>query len=247
MATLRPKRLGILGGMSWVSSLKYYELINLEIIKLTGGAHAADLVLWSFDTTQIEQYILSSNWRAIGRLLQDGANKLLNCEVEAILIASNTIHRVVEQKLLSIAVPLIHIRDSLLREIIRHNFSKVGFIGTAATMKGDLYTNLINGSSGVAVVLPPEQSWAKIDEIIFDRLCRGVVDSSDREFMTSIVRNFQYDNVHCVVLGCTELGELHLQFPKLLFLDTTEIHALDAARWSASSNQGVRAQRKKVL
>ncbi len=88
------KRLGILGGMSWVSSLKYYETINLEILKLTEGARTADLVLWSFDTTQIEPLIAAEDWRAIARHLQDAIDRMVTCKVEGLIISSNTIHRV---------------------------------------------------------------------------------------------------------------------------------------------------------
>jgi aspartate racemase len=227
------KRMGILGGMSWVSTLKYYELINLEILRLSEGTSAADLVIWSFDTLEIEPLIAAGKWQAIGRLLQQATDKLINCEVEGILIASNTIHRVVEQELISAAVPLIHIRDSLLREIKRRNLAEIGFIGTSATMKGDVYRNLVNGSTGINVVLPPESSWAHLDDMIFNRLCRGKITQTDKAFLEEILRLFENKHIAGTVLGCTELGLLKPSSSEnMLLLDTTEIHAYDAARWS---------------
>src|ERR1051326_5406009 len=238
MAMSGVKRLGILGGMSWVSSLKYYEIINLEIIKLTEGRRTADLVLWNFDTTEIEPLIAEGKWKSIGELLQNATNKLINCDVAAILIASNTIHRVVEQKLINVPVPFIHIRDALLRELQRRRINRVAFIGTSATMKGGVYRNLIKGTAGIDVLLPPEEFWRDIDDIIFNRLCRGSIEKGDKEFIARILEKLQTQaGIGCVVLGCTELGLLGLEMPGVEVFDTTEIHARDAARGRGGRDQ----------
>src|SRR5947209_9418377 len=145
------KRLGILGGMSWVSSLKYYETINLEILKLTGDMRTADLVLWSFDTTRIEPLIAAENWRAIAAHLQDGIDGLMACNVEGIIIASNTIHRVLEQNSPRLPVPFIDIRDSLINELRRQSITRVGFVGTSATMNCYIIWHLLDGAVVVDV------------------------------------------------------------------------------------------------
>jgi aspartate racemase len=229
------RRLGILGGMSWVSSLKYYETINLEILKLTGGTRTADLVLWSFDTTQIEPLIAAEDWREIARHLQDAIDRMMACKVEGIIIASNTIHRVLEQNHLNLPVPFIDIRDSLLNELCRQSITRVGFVGTSATMKGDIYRHLFDGSIGVDVVLPPQDLWADIDDMIFNGLCRGVRRDDDQKLARRGMRWFKQQGVGHVVLGCTELSRLRIETAGLALLDTSEIHARDAARWSAGS------------
>ena len=229
------KRIGILGGMSWVSSLKYYETINLEILKLTGDTRTADLVLWSFDTTRIEPLIAAENWRAIADHLQDGIDRLMACNVEGIIIASNTIHRVLEQNSLRLTVPFIDIRDSLLNELRRQSITRVGFVGTSATMNGDIYRHLFDGSVGVDVVLPPENLWADIDDMIYNGLCRGLRRDSDQKLARRGMRWFKQQGVEHVVLGCTELSRLRIETSGITMLDTSEIHARDAARWSVGS------------
>jgi aspartate racemase len=231
------KRLGILGGLSWVSSLKYYETINLEILKLTGDTRTADLMLWSFDTTQIEPLIAAENWRGIARQLQDAIDRLMACKVEGIIIASNTIHRVLEQNSLKLPVPFIDIRDSLLNELRRQNIMRLGFVGTSATMSGDIYRHLFDGSVGVEVVLPPQDLWADIDDMIFNGLCRGLRRDSDQKLARRGMRWFKQQGVQYVVLGCTELSRLRIETSGITLLDTSEIHARDAARWSVGSTE----------
>jgi aspartate racemase len=229
------KRLGILGGMSWVSSLKYYETINLEILKLTGGTRTADLVLWSFDTTQVEPLIAADDWRGIGKMLQDAIDRMIGCEVEGLIIASNTIHRVLEQNHLKLPLPFVDIRDSLLNELSRQHITRVGFVGTSATMSGDIYRHLFDGSAGVDVVLPPEDLWADIDDMIFNGLCRGLRRDGDQKLARRGMRWFKQQEVGHVVLGCTELSRLRIETAGITLLDTSEIHARDAARWSVGS------------
>lgn len=229
------KRLGILGGMSWVSSLQYYETINTEILNLTGGTRTADLVLWSFDTTQIEPLIAAEDWRGIGRLLQDAIDRLMSCKVEGLIIASNTIHRVLEQNHLKLPLPFVDIRDSLLNELGRRDITRVGFVGTSATMSGDIYRHLFDGSAGVEVVLPPENLWADIDDMIFNGLCRGLRRDSDQKLARRGMRWFKQQEIEHVVLGCTELSRLRIETAGITLLDTSEIHARDAARWSVGS------------
>jgi aspartate racemase len=229
------KRLGILGGMSWVSSLKYYESINLEILKLTEGTRTADLVLWSFDTTRIEPLIAAEDWRTIARYLQDAIDRMMACNAEGIIIASNTIHRVLEQNHLTVPVPFVDIRDSLLNELHRQSIARVGFVGTSATMNGDIYRHLFDGSVGVDVVLPPRNLWADIDDMIFNGLCRGLRRDSDQTLARRGMRWFKQQGIDHVVLGCTELSRLRIETPGITLLDTSEIHARDAARWSVGS------------
>jgi amino-acid racemase len=237
------KRLGILGGLSWVSSLKYYETINLEILNLTKGARTADLVLWSFDTTQIEPLILTDNWKAIGKILQDATDRLMACQVEAIIIASNTIHRVLEGPFLNVSIPIVDIRDSLLSELRRQALKRIGFIGTSATMGGGIYRNLFNGSAGIDVVLPPQELWPQIDDMIYNCLCRGERRADNQRLARNMMQLFKAQDIHHVVLGCTELGLLRIETPGITLLDTSEIHARDAARWSVGSASATRSAR----
>jgi aspartate racemase len=220
--------------MSWASSLKYYELINLEILKLTDGARAGDIVMWSFDTTSIEPLIAAGNWRAIGERLQAATDRLMLCDVEGIIIASNTIHEVLDKKFLELPVPFLDIRESLLSELLDQAVSKIGLLGTSSAMGGDLWRKLLDDSAGIEVVLPPRTLWAAIDDMIFNRLCRGECGPDDLELARRIFDFFEDQGMRHVVQGCTELSLLPVEKPGITFLDTTAIHARDASRWSAA-------------
>jgi aspartate racemase len=234
LAVKSVRRLGILGGMSWASSLKYYELINLEILKLTEGARSGDIVMWSFDTTLIEPLIAVDDWKAIGRKLQEATDKLLLCGAEGIIIASNTIHEAVDRKLLKLPVPFLDIRDSLLGELHDQAIGRIGLLGTSSAMGGELWRKLSDGPAGIEVLLPPQSLWAAIDDMIFNSLCRGECSARDLDLARQIFDLFAERGMRHVVLGCTELGLLPVETPGITVLDTTAIHARDASRWSAA-------------
>lgn len=228
------RRLGILGGLSWASSLKYYELINLEILKLTDGARSGDIVLWSFDYTHFPSLIAAGDWKSMAALLQDAADKLVACGVEGIIIASNTIHEILDHHELNAPVDFLDIRDSLVTELRQQHIKRVGLLGTASAMGGEVYRKLISGAEGIDVVLPPQRLWDGVDDMIFNGLCQGEDRASDRKLAREIFDFFASQKLDHVVLGCTELGLLKVETPGITLLDTTDIHARDAARWSAA-------------
>jgi aspartate racemase len=227
------RRLGILGGLSWASSLKYYELINLEILKLTGGTRSGDIVMWSFDYTHFPPLLAAGDWKSIAHLLQDAADKLVACGVEGMMIASNTIHEMLDQHELNIPVDFLDIRDSLLAELRGRDIKRIGLLGTSSTMGGEVYRKLISGAEGIEALLPPEKLWGDVDDMIFNGLCQGEDRPGDRKLARQIFDFFEQKDMRHVVLACTELGLLHVKRPGLTLLDTTEIHARDVARWSA--------------
>jgi aspartate racemase len=159
----------------------------------------------------------------------------MSCKVEGIIIASNTIHRVLEQNHLDLRVPFVDIRDSLLNELSNQGIERLGFVGTSATMSGDIYRHLFDGSAGVEVVLPPQELWADVDDMIFNGLCRGMRRENDQKLARRGMQWFKKQDIQHVVLGCTELGRLRIETPGITLLDTSEIHARDAARWSTGS------------
>jgi len=232
MADFSCRRLGVLGGMSWMSTGEYYEILNREVLRLTGSSRAAELVLWSFDTTKIEAKIATSQWASIGEDLTEAAQKLVQCGAEGLIIASNTIHKVVDKGFFLSPLPLIHIRDSLLRELELQSIKRIGLIATSSTMGNGIYSDIFSGTSRIDVVVPPRASWDHIDDVIFNHLCRGSVRENDRRFVSELIENFCNQGIHAVVFGCTELGLLDIHYPGVVIFDTTEIHAKDAARWS---------------
>jgi aspartate racemase len=228
------RRLGVLGGLSWASSLKYYELINLEILKLTGGGRSGDIVMWSFDYTHVPPLLAAGDWKSIAHMLQEAADKLVACDVEGMLIASNTIHEMLDQHELNVPVDFLDIRASLLGELRGQDIKRIGLLGTSSTMGGEVYRKLISGAEGIDVVLPQESLWADVDDMIFNGLCQGEDRPGDRKLARQIFDFFEKKDMQHVVLACTELCLLQVKRPGLTLLDTTEIHARDVAQWSAA-------------
>jgi aspartate racemase len=209
-------------------------LINLEILKLTGGARSGDIVMWSFDYTHLPPLIAAGDWHAIAALLQDAADKLVACDVEGIIIASNTIHEILDHHELNVPVDFIDIRDCLVGELRQQDIKRIGLLGTSSAMGGEVYRKLISGSEGIEVVLPPQSLWDGVDDMIYNGLCQGEDRPADRKLAREIFDFFADEKLRDIVLGCTELGLLKVETPGMTMLDTTEIHARDTARWSAA-------------
>jgi aspartate racemase len=167
-------------------------------------------------------------------MLQDAADKLVACDVEGMIIASNTIHEMLDQHELNVPVDFLDIRDSLLDELRRQDITRIGLLGTSSTMGGEVYRKLISGAEGIEVALPPESLWGDVDDMIFNGLCQGEDRPGDRKLARQIFDFFEKQGMRHVVLACTELGLLQVTRPGLTLLDTTEIHARDVARWSAA-------------
>jgi aspartate racemase len=225
------RRLGILGGMSWASSAKYYEQINRKVIELTHGAHAADIVLWSFDTVEIESLIHAAHWAEIGARLQKATDGLVECGVDGIMLASNTVHQVFDDELLHVPVHFLHIRDALLSKLASAHVRTVGLVGTSAMLGGDVYRNSSDHSSKIEFLRPPRSMWPRIDNLIFESLCRGLGDPNARDLVSEIGQLFSVAQVDCIVLACTELGMLDWTAMPVPVYDTAQIHAEEAAVW----------------
>jgi aspartate racemase len=222
------KTIGLLGGMSWESSIEYERIINTEVRRRLGGVHSADLLVRSYDFAEIERLQEASDWERAGSLLAGDAARLEAAGAELIVLATNTMHKVAPQIEASIAVPLLHIADATADAIRRRGVTSVALIGTAYTMEQDFYRDRLE-SHGLEVIVPDEADRAYIHRVIFDELVQGRIVDASRDRYLSIIGALQARGAEGVVAGCTEIELLvapdDVGAP---YFPTTRIHAIAA-------------------
>lgn len=226
------RTLGLLGGMSWESTLPYYRVINERVRERLGGLHSARLLLYSVDFAEIEAMQHAGDWDAAGRALADAAARLQQAGAQAMVICTNTMHRVAGQVEAAIDIPLLHIADATARRIHDAGLHSVGLLGTRFTMEQAFYRERLE-RSGLEVLVPDAAARERIHAIIYDELCRGVIRDKSRAFYRDVIAELIAQGANGVVLGCTEIGLLvgAADAPVPLF-DTARIHAEDAADWA---------------
>lgn len=222
------KVIGLLGGMSWESTVSYYQIINQQIKQRLGGLHSAKIVLYSVDFAEIERCQISGDWDKSAEILANAAQKLALAGADFILICTNTMHKVAPQIATQINIPIIHIADATIEQLQKHQINKVALLGTKYTMIEDFYKQRII-DQGIDVLIPKQSDIEEINRIIFTELCLGKVEVSSRQTFQRIINELQQQGAEGVILGCTELGLLiKEQDIELPIFDTTIIHAQSA-------------------
>lgn len=226
------RTLGLLGGMSWESTLPYYRLLNERVRERLGGLHSAKLLLYSVDFAEIETLQHRGEWEVAGALLADAAVRLQDAGAQALLICTNTMHRVAGQIEAATTVPLLHIADATAQRIHAAGLSRVGLLGTRFTMEQAFYRERLE-RSGLDVVVPDAAARERIHAIIYDELCRGVILEESRAFYRQAIAALVEQGAQGVILGCTEIallvGDDDAAVP---LFDTARIHAQAAADWA---------------
>ena len=222
------KKIGLIGGMSYESTIAYYEGINREIGERLGGLNSGEILLSSLNFDEIEQCQKEGEWDKAGEILASHARILQSGGADYIFLCTNTMHRCYEAINAAISVPFVHIADATLSELRKHGVQKVGLLGTIYTMTQDFYKRrLIEG--GVEVLMPNADEMEAVNEIIFDELCLGKILSRSKEKFLQIIEGLRVLGAQGAILGCTEIGLLVSQADTAARLfDTTQIH-IDAA------------------
>ncbi|MCR4591252.1 MAG: aspartate/glutamate racemase family protein [Lachnospiraceae bacterium] len=228
------KTIGLIGGMSWESTIPYYKIINEYVGKELGDLHSARIVLYSVEFSELEKYMSSGEWDKIAGVLTDAAVKLEKAGADVILICTNTMHKLFPGIQEKVSAPMIHIADATADELDRNGIKKVALLGTKYTMTEDFYkSRLIN--RGFEVLIPDEEDIQLVNSVIFDELCKGIIKDSSRKAYSAIISKLKDAGAEGVILGCTEIGMLIKQEDSALpVFDTTEIHAMSAARFACS-------------
>ncbi len=218
------KRIGLLGGMSWESTVTYYQMINEAVKRRLGGLHSAELVLYSVDFAEIEKCQAEGDWERSGEILGEAAAALERAGAEMILICTNTMHKVAPQIQANIQVPLVHIAEATADELNRRGIRRAALLGTKYTMTQDFYkAKLVE--AGIEVLVPDEADMETVNDVIYQELCLGEIRAESKEKFLAIIRRLESQGAEGVILGCTEIGLLVKQEDvELPVFDTTLIH-----------------------
>ncbi|OCG16734.1 aspartate racemase [Gilliamella sp. wkB292] len=229
------KTIGLIGGMSWESTVTYYQVINQMVAKSLGGLHSAKTLLYSVDFQEIEHCQANGEWDKSALILIDAAKRLQIAGADFIVICTNTMHKVADQIQAAITIPIIHIADVTAKKLIQQGIKTVALLGTKYTMEQDFYKSKLIDQD-LTVLIPDQEDRNVVNQIIYDELCKGIIKPASKQAYLTIVDKLVERGAQGVILGCTEIGLLISQSDRNIpFFDTALIHA-EAAAMLAISN-----------
>lgn len=234
MAAKKQRTLGIIGGMSWESTESYYRLINEGIKAKLGNLHSADLLIHSVDFAPIGELQAQGAWDEMGAILANSGKRLQAAGAQGLLIATNTMHKVVDDVQAVTNLPIIHIADATAKAIQAQGLTKIALLGTQFTMTQDFYKQRLI-DAGLQVLIPENDARAEVHRIIYDELCQGQFLDSSRQYYSQVIKDLANEGAEGVILGCTEIGLLIQQADSpIAVFDTTAIHAAAAVEFLLS-------------
>ncbi|MGQ9801684.1 MAG: aspartate/glutamate racemase family protein [Candidatus Saccharicenans sp.] len=220
------KTIGLIGGMSWESSLEYYRIINEGVKKRLGGFHSAECLMYSVDFAEIEVLQHKGDWDKLAWILSQAAIRLEAGGADFLVLCTNTMHKVAPAIEAAVNIPLLHIADPTAERIKARAFRKVGLLGTRFTMEEDFYRGRLEKRHGLEVLVPDEEDRAMIHQVIYYELCDGRLQEESRKKFSGVIEKLAAARAQGVILGCTEIGLLVKEKDSVLPLfDTTIIHA----------------------
>lgn len=226
------KTMGLLGGMSWESTIPYYRLINEGIKERLGGLHSAKIVLHSVDFHEIEACQSKGEWDLAGDMLAQAALGLQKAGAEGIVLCTNTMHKVAHHIESRCGLPFLHIADATGRAITAQNVQRVALLGTRYTMEQDFYRGRLSAEFGIESLIPEEPQRLRINQIIFEELCLGKITEESKRYYQQVIEELQGQGAQGVIFGCTEIGLLlNQQDCPLPVFDTAAIHAAHAVNF----------------
>ena len=229
------KTIGLLGGMSWESTLGYYKTINEGIKNILGGLHSAKIAMYSVDFEPIEQLQHAGDWEGTAKILTEAAKNIQAAGADFLLICSNTMHKIAPNVEASIEIPLLHIADATAEILVKEGIKTVGLLGTAFTMEQDFYKGRLANNYGLNVLVPNKEDRGIVHKVIYEELCLGIVKSGSKAEYLRIIDLLAAKGAEAVILGCTEIGMLVNQSDtNVKLLDTTTIHAEKAVEYAMS-------------
>ena len=220
------KTIGLIGGMSWESSLVYYRLINQNVKARLGGLHSAKCLMYSVDFAEIEPLQHGGRWSEATERMIEVARRLEDGGADFLLLCTNTMHKTADEIDRHVQIPLLHIADSTAEAVKRQGINKVGLLGTKFTMEDDFYRGHLIEKHGLEVTIPKQVERQRIHRVIYDELCRGEIKKRSKEQYRSIIENLIGRGADGIILGCTEIGLLvGNEDSEVPLFDTTRIHA----------------------
>ncbi|HHX82674.1 MAG TPA: aspartate/glutamate racemase family protein [Pseudomonadaceae bacterium] len=230
------KVIGLIGGMSWESTVPYYRLINEGVKARLGGLHSAKIVLYSVDFAEIERLQHRGEWDEAGALLADAARALERAGADFVVLCTNTMHKVAPAIEAAVAIPLLHIADPTAAAIHQAGLSCVGLLGTRFTMEQDFYRARLTDRHGIDVVIPDDDDRALVHRVIYEELCLGRVEEASRLAYRDVIQRLVAQGAQGVILGCTEISMLvGVEDAAVPLFDTTGLHAAAAVQVALAS------------
>jgi aspartate racemase len=229
------RTLGLIGGMTWHSTVDYYRLINAGVQEKLGGSHSANLLLLSIDFEPIEDMQGRGDWAGMGKLMGEWARRLEAAGAEGLVICTNTMHRLADIVTKAVSVPLIHIADATAQAIKEKGLATIGLLGTRYTMELDFYRGRLEKAHGLKVLIPDEPGRTSVHDIIYKELAQGLVQEDSRREYVAVIEDLKRRGAQGVILGCTEIPLLikAADSPIPVF-DTTALHAAAAVDFALS-------------
>ncbi|CNL30616.1 aspartate/glutamate racemase family protein [Yersinia aleksiciae] len=227
------KILGLIGGMSWESTIPYYRMINQQVKEQLGGLHSAKIILYSVDFHEIEQLQAKGDWQTAAKVLSDAAVSLKLAGAEVVVVCTNTMHKVADDIEAASGLPLLHIADATAAQIKQQGIHKIGLLGTRYTMEQDFYRGRLTEKHDIEVITPDSADREIINRIIYEELCLGVINDNSRQAYRRIMGKLEQQGVQGIIFGCTEITLLvNAQDASVPVFDTTAIHAKAAAEYA---------------
>ena len=230
------KTIGLIGGMSWESSIEYYRIINETVREKLGGLHSSKSVMYSVDFAEIETLQHHNRWEEATQLMIEAAQHVQNGGADFVLICTNTMHKMAEDVQKQIDIPILHIADATAEAIKRKGLTNIGLLGTRFTMEEQFYRGRLESKHGLTVPIPNEKDREIIHRVIYDELCLGEVKSSSKGKYAAIIDKLIQAGAQGIILGCTEISllveEAHSSVP---IFDTTLIHATSAVEYALAT------------
>jgi len=223
------KTIGMIGGMSWESSLEYYRIMNQAAKEKLGGFHSARCILYSVDFDDVEKLQHQGDWESLTRLMIEAAQKVKKAGADFLVICTNTMHKMADEVQKATQIPLLHIADVTAEAVKANGQSRVGLLGTKFTMEQDFYKGRLKEIHGLDVLIPEDKERQAIHDILYNELCLGEIKELSREKFQSIIQNLVKRGAQGVILGCTEIPLIVRQEDyEIPLYDTTALHATAA-------------------
>jgi aspartate racemase len=227
------KTIGLIGGMSWESSIEYYRIINETVRARLGGLHSAKSIMYSVDFAEIETLQQQGKWDQATDLMIDAAQRVERGGADFVIICTNTMHKMADEVQNHIQIPLLHIADATAEKIKAQGLKKIGLLGTRFTMEEDFYRGRLTEKQGLEVIIPTERERDIVHRVIFDELCLGEIREPSKEQYVRIMDHLARDGAEGIILGCTEISLLiQEEDSQIPLFDTTKIHAVAAVEYA---------------
>jgi aspartate racemase len=230
------KTIGLIGGMSWESSLEYYRIINEQVKRRCGGLHSARSLMYSVDFAEIETLQQQGRWDAAATILAAAARRLERGGADLLILCTNTMHIVADAIANAVHIPLLHIADPTAEAVCAAGLRTVGLLGTRFTMEQAFYKGRLAEQHGLTVLVPEDTERETVHRIIYDELCRGIIQPEARAAYLRIMERLHAAGAQGIILGCTEIGLLiRAEDSRLPLFDTTRLHAEAAVAYALGS------------